>query len=120
MKKSQIQKYFRSFTPLSTLIRPEYVKYKLDHRAKSDTVNYEKQLEYNWCFCNRCWRRFSNWDIPDSIEIEWHEFSLCQSCYNDKINWIRNIIIDIEDLVEKWIDIKRVFELKMSFYKKFR
>lgn len=90
------------------------------HKAKSDTTNYEKQLEYNWHFCNRCWRRFSNWDIPDFATIKWYKFSLCKSCYDDKINWIRNCIIDVEDLIEKKIDIKSVFELKMSFYKKFR
>gem|GEM_PF-5204456 len=47
MTKTQIQKYFRSLTPLSPLIRPEYVRFKNANKAKSDTVDYNKQLEYN-------------------------------------------------------------------------
>ncbi len=120
MTKTQIQKYFRSLTPLSPLIRPEYVRFKNANKAKSDTVDYNKQLEYNWHFCNRCWRRFFNLDEPRSMTIKWHMFCLCNSCYSDKVKWIRNSIIDIEDLIEKWINIEKVFELKMYFYKKFR
>lgn len=118
--KRNIKKYFRQLVPISPLIREEYVRYKLKHKSKSDATNYEKQLEYNWDFCMRCWRRFSWKDSSLKFSLDNHEFCLCESCHDDKAEWVRNKNIDIEDIIENWIDVIKLFSLKVDFYKKYR
>jgi len=117
--KSSVQKYFRQMVPLSVEARKEYVKYKNKHKSKTDTVDYNAQLNYNWHFCNRCWRRFSWDEKPYKVEYKWYEFDLCDSCKKDKQKWTRNAIIDIDDIIEFWIDMERLFKPKDYFYKKY-
>jgi hypothetical protein len=45
--KSSVQKYFRQMVPLSVEARKEYVDYKNKFKSKTDTVNYNAQLNYN-------------------------------------------------------------------------
>lgn len=120
--KAAIQKYFRQLVPLSPEARKEYVKYKNEHRTKSDTTNYNKQLDYNWEFCYRCWRKYSLDNHPERIYwTGWRmEIDLCSSCRQDKREWTRNPEIDIEDLLDYDINKQKLFELKTTFYKKYR
>lgn len=120
--KTTIQKYFRQLVPLSVEARKEYVEYKNKYKSKSDTTNYNKQLDYNWEFCYRCWKRYSLDNHPERLFwIEWNmEIDLCYSCRKDKREHVRNPIIDIEDLLDYNIDKEKLFELKTTFYKKYR
>jgi hypothetical protein len=117
--KSSVQKYFRQMVPLSVEARKEYVDYKNKFKSKTDTVNYNAQLNYNWHFCNRCWRRFSFNEKPYRVEYKGHKFDLCDSCKEEKNKWIRNSIVDIDDIIELGIDMEKLFKLKEDFYKKY-